>query len=111
MRRIMVKAEFELISPLCISNGEGAAADKDVICDYKKRPFIPGTSIAGALRAYLTESEGRRAFGYADANAGCESQIIVYDAPIEQDYTISVRDGIALDSGKSPLIRTNTIIR
>ena len=95
----MIKAEFELSSPLCVSSGEGTAADKDVILDYKGRPFIPGTSIAGALRAYLPEKERKSAFGYADANASCESQIIVYDAPIEQGY-ISVRDGVALDSGK-----------
>lgn len=42
-------------SPLCVSGGADDVTDRDVQKDFDGNPFIPGTSLAGALRSYLEE--------------------------------------------------------
>jgi len=105
VKKILIKAVFELASPLCVSSGNEGNTDKDVIKDFNGDVFIPGTSIAGALRQYLTESEHKKVFGYTEKldtgeTVSVESALTVYDAEIKNPPQIGLRDGIALDDFK-----------
>ena len=59
----MKKTYYRLIltpeSPLHISNGEGEISDSDLIRDERGIPFIPGTGLAGALRALLSDEQAK----------------------------------------------------
>ena len=111
MKKTMIKAVFELASPLCVSNGSEENTDKDVMRDYDRNVFIPGTSIAGALKQYLSPCDRKKVFGYIERikkdgdfkTVSVESPIIVYDAEIKNSPKIGLRDGIALDDCKITL--------
>jgi len=97
LKRIYIKANAELKSPICISNGDEINSDKDIIKDYNGNPFLPATSIVGAMRAYLAESDAKIVFGSKDTNM---SPVIVYDTIIINPGKVSIRDGIGLDENK-----------
>ncbi|MCL2159121.1 MAG: RAMP superfamily CRISPR-associated protein, partial [Oscillospiraceae bacterium] len=108
MKKIMIKAVFQLASPLCVSNGSEENTDKDAIKDFDGNAFIPGTSIAGALKQYLKEDEYKEVFGYAEKlksgeTISVESAVMVYDTQITNSPKVGLRDGIALDDFKLTL--------
>lgn len=43
-------------APILIGNGDATETDNDVVLDGEGRPFIPGESIGGRLKAYLLKS-------------------------------------------------------
>ena len=49
--------QVSLASPLCISSGDGDLTDSDVVVNGEGMPFIPGSSLAGAMRAYLLKKK------------------------------------------------------
>ena len=53
IKRIYYGIEISLDTPVCVSNGESEMTDKDVLKDWEGKPFIPGTSFAGAFRSFL----------------------------------------------------------
>lgn len=55
---LYVQAQFE--SPVNVSSGENEVTDSDVLRDCNGTPFITGSSLAGAMRAYI-EKEKKRA--------------------------------------------------
>jgi CRISPR/Cas system CSM-associated protein Csm3 (group 7 of RAMP superfamily) len=59
-QRIIVEGELVLETPACLGNGEDDnSIDMPLLQDpLEGRPLLTGTSIAGALRAYLGEWEG-----------------------------------------------------
>ena len=59
LKRRVFFVQIQLDSPLNIASGEDEWTDADVLRDYDENPFIPGTSLAGAMRAYI-EKEKRR---------------------------------------------------
>lgn len=102
LKRIYIKVEMVLKSPLCISNGSTLVTDNDVIKDFDGNPFIPGTSIAGTLRAYSSfkEQDENNPFGFSKEDEGKMSSIIFYDAFFDKEVKTIIRDGIELDEGK-----------
>jgi len=109
IERVYVRGIFELTSPCIIGSGENDRADVDVVRDGKGRPYIPGTSLAGALRNFLesrqgTDDEkvqlmfGRRKDKYHDTT---QSRLYVSDACMDEGQDCSrmttVRDGVRLD--------------
>lgn len=94
--------EVELISPLNVSGSESENTDKDVLKNAQGIPFVPGTSIAGALRAALNidvsaekVNSDAEIFGYHLDQEGRMSTINVSDLYFDNSF-ISVRDGIEL---------------
>lgn len=109
--RITVKGRLRLDAPLLI--GEGASgeerSDRDIHVLRGKDgiPFIPGTSLAGALRSFVEEEAPRAAellFGtFGDRpGAGSEdmderqSAVMLYDVTLP-NAKIGTRDGVCID--------------
>lgn len=53
LKRKVFFIRIQLLSPLNVSSGEDEWTDADVLRDGKGNPFVAGTSLAGAMRAYL----------------------------------------------------------
>jgi len=110
--RIYIKGNLRLISPITVGSGESENSDSDLIKDWAGIPFIPASSIAGALRHYLDEllshdkkceaEKIRSLFGEHNENSTL-SPISFYDAfPLAEITTaikkhLSVRDGVQID--------------
>lgn len=74
--------------------------DKDVLKDWEGRPFIPGTSFAGAFRSFL-ELNGENAdalFGNADEKVGKMSRIWISDFCFDAEAGTAIRDGVGLEN-------------
>jgi len=54
IRRIVVKAYLQFASPALIGSGEKDYSDNDILRDGTGNPFLPGSAMAGSLRALLT---------------------------------------------------------
>lgn len=97
VKRIVYDVTVNLASPLCVSSGEANATDADVIRDFDGVPFVPGSSLAGAMRDYLKK------IGHITDIFGCEdgesrmSMILFSDMHFTNDVIISIRDGVKLD--------------
>lgn len=90
-------------TPLYVGGWDtSAVADLAVARDGLDRPVIPGTSIAGAVRAWLAGT-GRQddlddLFGWARKQDGKPSRIRVDDAPvIGGQVALQVRTGVGID--------------
>jgi len=59
LQRIYIKGILTTESPLILGSGEEENSDIDLVRDWDKIPFIPGTSISGAIRHYLDEIVGK----------------------------------------------------
>lgn len=100
---IQMKAE----SPLSLSSGKGEETDSDVMRNYEGVPFVPATSLAGAMRAYLNKKKDESCMmGYSqndgDGNDdGKMSDIFLSDMIFEEKPTVSVRDGVELNEKKT----------
>lgn len=94
-------------SPLCVSGGTAEMTDCDVQKDFDGNPFIPGTSLAGALRGYLEECKGKKradeinkVFGYSDDSESFMSRIKISDLYFtdkDAGAKVITRDGIKLE--------------
>lgn len=111
VERIVVCGDLILETPACFGNGDGdSLADMPLALDpLEGRALLTGTSIAGALRAYLREREwgywgdgGSDAlhntlFGRQEDNEGEQSWLITCDALGDRSPNVELRDGVALD--------------
>lgn len=105
-----LKIIFKNQSPLAIGGEEGDLTDQNVLRDSKGNPYIPGSALAGVYRRLFTEDkkgegDAKKYFGpkiegeKGDQNKAEESQIVTYDATIqdaEKKHTI-IRDMVALE--------------
>ena len=102
--RTLIHGRLELQSPTLISNGASdLPTDMALLRDLvEARALIPGSSIAGALRAYLKQ------FGYDEAalfgaelsheaSEGDQSALLVSDALSTNIVLSMVRDGVRID--------------
>lgn len=104
LKKIVFCVTAKLSSPLCISNGEGILTDQDVIRDHDGNPFIPGSSLTGAMRGYLgAAGDNKCIFGYADSgqDSGEMSSVFVSDLIFTSRVVSRVRDGVALSEYKT----------
>lgn len=111
VERIFVCGELVLETPACFGNGDGESlTDMPLALDpLEGRALLTGTSIAGALRAYLREREWgyrqdkktdalhKKLFGRQEDDEGEQSWLITSDALSEHVPRVELRDGVALD--------------
>lgn len=106
IEKVFLKGNIKLVSPILIGNGIEENTDNDILRDSEGKVFIPGTSIAGSVRSYLTSryknneemlSLVDKYMGYSNGDKGSQSCICFYDGEEIKKGTVSVRDGIALE--------------
>ena len=110
--KIKVKGTLVAQTPISVGGiGGGEHVDLELAEDGTGRCYVPGTSLAGPMRAWLMARlprDGRpedhpmiRAlFGYVDRDSGQASSLFVHDSPIEDDQGNVRRErrhGIAID--------------
>lgn len=100
--RYVFGVQVKLVSPVCVSSGEENYTDSDIQRDFDGKAFIPGTSLAGAMKGYLNrEEDGRNLFGYSKGEEGILSPIWISDLHFDEEENkrpeIIVRDGIKLE--------------
>lgn len=98
-KRIYYALQISLDTPLCISNGIGEMTDRDVLRSWDDIPFIPGTSFAGAFRAFEEEcgNDITTLFGTADEAKGRMSTLWISDFYFDGDVLTAIRDGVHLE--------------
>ena len=107
--RITVRGRLHLAAPLLIGEGESGEErnDRDIHVLRSKDgvPFIPGTSLAGALRSFIeadTPCAADILFGTMHRTGGesvCDerqSAVSLYDVELN-DAVIGSRDGVHID--------------
>ena len=107
MNRILKRTVFfirvRFTSPLNLSSGEDEWTDADILRDCNGKPFVPGSSLAGAVRAYLEKEKNTSCMmGYTDVNdTGKMSSLFISDLTFcDEKLQEGVRDGVALDRNK-----------
>lgn len=95
-------ARIELSSPLSISNGQDYHTDSDVLRNGAGELFVPGTSLAGAFRNYISSAKNEPGImGYSKGEKGKMSSLYISDLYFDQDSTkVTVRDGVKLTEEK-----------
>jgi CRISPR/Cas system CSM-associated protein Csm3 (group 7 of RAMP superfamily) len=110
VERIEIGGKLSLETPCCLGNGDkDSLADMPLALDQLQGcALLTGTSIAGALRAYLREREfgyrndggpdalHNRLFGRQEEEEGEQSWLIVNDSLGEMPK-VELRDGVSLD--------------
>lgn len=106
IKKIFIKGNLNLLSPLAIGNGNNDITDNDILKDGDGKIFIPGTSLAGITRNYLknyysNSKEKIEALnvllGDENNKNGKQSSVYFYDAFLKKEGNISTRDGIMLE--------------
>jgi CRISPR/Cas system CSM-associated protein Csm3 (group 7 of RAMP superfamily) len=88
-KRIAVKLNCSFASPALIGSGQSENTDSDILRDADERPFLPGSTIAGVLRARCTEAKDFFAKDFI-------SPLWVMDAPLK-DAAVITLDGVKID--------------
>lgn len=110
VERVSIKGSLKLETPTHLGSGDAEAlTDMPLLQDaVTGKPLLTGTSIAGALRAYvrevehgygMTETHGDRAqqlFGTVRGNESMQSWLLVDDA-VGESPGVELRDGVAID--------------
>lgn len=104
--KVLLNGTLELCSPLLIGSGSqraGSDTDTQVLLDKNGHPFIPGTSVAGVLRAAMPPENNTNAlFGGKIKLSGFPKGIDVQSAVNIDDVELpdaqrTLRDGVAID--------------
>jgi len=97
--KILIKGKLILKSPLLIGDGAGETADNfrdvHVVKNRDGKPFIPGTSLCGVLRDWMTQTDSEivtEIFGDSDK---MQSSIQLDDIELVDGEIIS-RDGLKI---------------
>lgn len=97
-------AELSLASPMAVSSGEDYESDADLIRNRDGELFIPGTSLAGALRNYISRKEDcEKLFGYSEGEKGRMSAVSLSDLYFDQTEEVrtSLRDRVKLTDDRT----------
>lgn len=110
IKRKVLYVQVQLTSPLSVSSGEDEWTDSDVLRDEEGEPFVMGSSLAGAMRAYLGKKKNEDGLmGYSgkdknqEDNIGKMSSLFISDLTFDGDTVAGVRDGVALDKNKTAM--------
>lgn len=57
VKKIMLYVQVRFLSPLNVSSGEDEWTDADLLRDGNGDVFVPGSSLAGAMRAYIKKEK------------------------------------------------------
>jgi CRISPR/Cas system CSM-associated protein Csm3 (group 7 of RAMP superfamily) len=96
-QRIHIKGELITESPLHVGGiSLDPTIDLSLAVDGRGRLYIPGTSLAGALRNFANRSDF---WGYQDKNQGHASFIVIEDTFVADGAVVvtEVRDGVQID--------------
>lgn len=108
IERIYISGDFKTESPCLVGSGEDKNTDMDFIRDWEEKPFLPATSIAGAILGHLVPLEAlpkykdliKELFGreQEEEHAATQSLICFYDAKPRETANLNfqIRDGVAL---------------
>ena len=104
--KIRVKGDLVAQTPISVGGiGDCEHVDLELAVDGTGRYYVPGTSLAGPMRAWLTgclaQKEGhpliRSLFGFVEKDDGQASALFIHDSPIEEARR-ERRHGIAIDA-------------
>ncbi|MBZ4665025.1 RAMP superfamily CRISPR-associated protein [Mahella sp.] len=112
--RILINADLVLDTPTHIGCSEGKdLADMQLLLyEIDNLPLLMGSSIAGALRAYLERAgfkeEASKIFGNMDKSKSCPSIVFVEDSfgRLPDGVQVEVRDGVAISLNTGTAIDT-----
>ncbi len=104
--KTIVMGELVLDAPLLVGAGAGGSDEQDIhiVRDSEGKPFLPGTSLAGALRAFMKDENPLMAdllFGTEGTGSSkgglpaLQSSLSISDIRLEGRTVI--RDGVAID--------------
>ena len=66
IKRLVLYIQIQLESPLNVASGEDEGTDADILLDFDGNPFVPGSSLAGAMRSYIGEKDNEwELFGFS----------------------------------------------
>lgn len=99
IKKQIYEIRFTLASPLAIGSGRNDVTDKDIVRDGEGKPYIPASSIAGVCKSMVEVEEN--IWGKVEGEDSIDSLLIFYDGELLNDYTVSVRDSVALDEYKT----------
>ena len=99
---VFSNVSIKVKSPLRISTGkDDGITDMLILKDKHGQAFIPGTSIVGVLRNYISDIYGKKieniVFGNAEENSANQSLIRIGDMKLK-NVKIIHRDGVAIDN-------------
>ena len=105
VKRTVIYVQVKFTSPLSVSAGEGEWTDSDLLRDGDGRPFVAGSSLAGAMRAYLGRKKNDACLmGYSGKDDdGKMSSLLLTDMIFGETYVTGIRDGVALSEKKTTL--------
>lgn len=105
--RLTIRGTLRCCTPLHVGSGTSRGdVDLDLLLDGAGEPFVPGSSLAGALRAWATHalpsgsSELGHAFGSgAGVTRGLEraGRVTVADGRVTCSGPLELRDGVGID--------------
>ncbi|MGN0362555.1 MAG: RAMP superfamily CRISPR-associated protein [Bilifractor sp.] len=99
--RIYYAVSVRFLAPVLVSNGENLYTDADVIRDRNGRPFIPGTSLAGAFRGRMGEDKATPSvYGYSSGEEGRMSHVYISDLLFDS-FKVTTRDRVQLSEEKT----------
>jgi CRISPR/Cas system CSM-associated protein Csm3 (group 7 of RAMP superfamily) len=106
MRRIVIEGDLELVTPAHFGGGEEDAANVLMLLRDSvepERPLLQGTSIAGALRSYLSNLLGKddkvikRLFGGTKKDRNSDQSSLMVDDAIGDGAKVVYRDGVRIN--------------
>lgn len=106
--RWVITGQMRLLTAAHFGGTATGALDMPILRDPDGQPFLPGTSLAGALRSHLADVLGgyrssedprvAKLFGVSrKSEDGSQSPIIVYDSNPTEVVPVEIRDGVAID--------------
>ncbi len=104
VKRIYYFVKIRLASPISVHGSENYYTDGDVLVNGNGEPFIPGSSIAGALRGYLAkDSKDNCVYGFSAGEEGRMSSVFISDLYFDEEAKakVGIRDRVALEAGKT----------
>lgn len=107
IKRKVLYVQVRFSSPLNVSSGESEWTDSDVLRDADGVAFVAGSSLAGAMRAYLKKEKNEPCLmGYSGRDAsgvdiGKMSALFISDLMFDETVLAGVRDGVALNEHKT----------
>ncbi len=99
-KRIVVQGSLVLQTLASLSNGDNDdQVDLPLLTDaLEGKPLLTGSSIAGAVRAYLREIDARHAELLFGTNAAEPQSPLIVEDSLGEGNEVEVRDGVRLDS-------------